>query len=84
MIALISALSQLLISYFDQEPCDSQKSAVVSPSIFVVEEDWLQRAATDRPICPVIELSQTINAIPLFALIQNLLGWGRSKLLRGS
>jgi hypothetical protein len=45
MIALISALSQVLISYFDQEPCDNQETGFVTPSIFVVEGDWLERAA---------------------------------------
>jgi hypothetical protein len=45
MIALISALSQVLISYFDQEPCDNPKTGVVTPSTFVVEGDWLESAA---------------------------------------
>jgi hypothetical protein len=45
MIALISALSQVLISYFDHKPCDNQQIGVVTPSTFVVEGDWLKRAA---------------------------------------
>jgi hypothetical protein len=45
MIALISALSQVLISYFNQEPCDSHKTDVVTPSVFVVEGDWLAGSA---------------------------------------
>jgi hypothetical protein len=45
MFALISALSQVLISYFDQEPCDNAKTGIVTPSTFVVEGDWLESAA---------------------------------------
>jgi hypothetical protein len=66
LIALVSRLSQVLISYFDQEPCDNQKFGVVTPSIFVVEEDWLTRYSH---FVPVLELSRTVNAISLFAWI---------------
>jgi hypothetical protein len=38
----------------------------------VVEGEWLKK----QPFCPAMEFSQTINAIHLFAWIQNLLASG--------
>jgi hypothetical protein len=45
---------------------------LVTPSTFVVEGEWLKK----QPFCPAMEFSQTINAIHLFAWIQNLLASG--------
>jgi hypothetical protein len=71
MIALISALSQVFLSYFDQEPCDNQALARHALDI-----RGRRGVAEKAAIFPVMELSQTINAIRLFAWIQNVLESG--------
>jgi hypothetical protein len=72
MIALISALSQVFLSsYFGQEPCDSQRLARHALDI-----RGRRGVAEKAAIFPVMELSQTINAIRLFAWIQNVLASG--------